>query len=191
MCTAKSFFTIVILSLSILSFGQSINANWEQELTKAIDAFKKCDQTMVNNVNPCSKYIGESVNTVYKVNDFYSEKLGRYLTGTEIIKYLESSDQWKELGYAYDQKALNEANDYANANKAVVAVRFEDVEKIGGVAVILPGQMITSGYWGFDVPNSASFIINEPEKSYVNEGLSYAFRRTMIRMVVIYGRIYE
>lgn len=190
MCTAKSFFTIVLLSLSILSFGQSINANWEQELNKAIDAFKKCDQTMVNNVNPCSKYIGESVNTVYKVNDFYSEKLGRYLTGTEIIKYLESNDQWKVLGYAYDQKALNEANDYANANKAVVAVRFDDVEKIGGVAVILPGKMITSGYWGFDVPNSASFIINEPEKSYVNEGLSYAFRRTMIRTVVIYGKIY-
>lgn len=187
---AKSFFTIILISLSIHSFGQSINANWEQVLTKAIADFKTCDQTMVKNVNPCSKHIGESINTVYKVNDFYSEKLGRYLTGTEIIEYLKSNDQWKILGYAYDQKALNEANTYANANKAVIAVRFDDIEKIGGVSVILPGKMVKSGSWGFDVPNSASFFINAPEKSYLNEGLSYAFKRTMIRTVVIYGKQY-
>lgn len=190
MSNVKSFFTIVFVSLSILSFGQSINANWEQELTTAVEAFKNCDQTMVNNVNPCSKYIGESFKTVYNVNDFYSEKLGRYLTGTEIIKYLKSSNQWKVLGYAYDQKVLNEAHDYANAKKAVMAVRIDEVENIGGVSIILPGELVKSGYWGYNVPNSASFFINEPHESYLNEGLSYAFRRTMIRTVVIYGRIY-
>lgn len=190
MSTSKLLSSLALFLFCDLCFGQSIDANWEQKLTTAIDEFKKCDQTSVKNVNPCSKYIGESINTIYNVNDFYSTELGRYLTGTEIIEYLKVGNKWEVLGYAYDQKALNTANEYANANKAVIAIRLDEVEKIGHVSVILPGKMSKSGSWGFEVPNSASFFINEPQKSYLNEGLSYAFKRTMIRTVVIYGRKY-
>ncbi len=185
----KFFFFINFSFLASFLYGQSINSNWEQELTNSIEAFKKCNQTIVNNVNPCSKYIGESVNSVYEVNDFYSEQLGRYLWGAEIIDYLKSDNQWKLLGYGYDQKALTEAQNYANENKAVVAVYLNE-EQIGHVSLILPGKLTPSGSWGFSVPNSASFFISEPQKSYVNKGLSYAFTRSMIRTVTIYGRNY-
>ena len=183
-------FSILIFSVSVGSlFGQSINSHWNQELSDSIEVFKNCNQTFVDGVNPCSKFIGESINSVYKVNDFYSEKLGKYLTGSEIIEYLKSSSQWKSLGFAYDQTALSEAQNYANKNKAVVAVYMNE-DEIGHVSLILPGKVTKSGSWGLDVPNSASFFISDPQKSYINQGLSYAFTRSMIRTVMIYGRQY-
>ena len=183
-------FSILIFSVSAGSlFGQSINSNWNQQLSDSIEVFKNCNQTFVDGVNPCSKFIGESINSVYKVNDFYSDKLGRYLTGSEIIEYLKSSSQWKSLGFAYDQTALSEAQNYANEKKAVVAVYMNE-DEIGLVSLILPGKVAKSGSWGLDEPNSASFFISDPQKSYINQGLSYAFTRSMIRTVMIYGRQY-
>ena len=168
MTIVKSYITLIFLSFAVLTFGQSINNNWKEELSKSIEAFKKCDQTFVNGVNPCSKYIGEAVKTVYQVNDFYSQESVRYLTGTEIIEYLKSGDQWKLLGYGYDQKALSEAQDYANSNKAVVAVYLSD-EQIGHVSLILPGKLIKSGSWGFDVPNSVSFFIKSDFSCHITK----------------------
>lgn len=185
----KIVFVLIYFGFAGSLFAQSINSDWEQELANSIEGFKKCDQTFVNGVNPCGKFIGESVNTVFEVNDFYSEKLGRYLSGAEIINYLKSGNQWKLLGYAYDQKALTEAQSYANENKAVIAVYMNE-EQLGNVSLILPGKLTKSGSWGFDVPNSASFFISDQQKSYSNKGLSYAFTRSMIKTVMIYGREY-
>ena len=185
----KIAFILIYFGFTGSLFAQSINSGWEQELANSIETFKKCDQTFVNGVNPCGKFIGESVNTVFEINDFYSEKLGRYLSGAEIINYLKSGNQWKLLGYAYDQKALTEAQSYANENKAVIAFYMNE-EQLGHVSLILPGKLTKSGSWGSDVPNSASFFINDQQRSYSNKGLSYTFTRSMIRTVMIYGREY-
>ena len=189
MTIVKGFITSIFLSFAILTLGQNINDNWKQNLTQSIDDFKKCDQNFVNGVNPRSKFIGEAVNNTYKVNDFYVKNLGRYMTGTEIITYLKQENQWKLVGHGYDQKALSEAQNYANENKAVVVAYLND-EQIGHVSLVLPGKLIKSGTWGYDVPNSASFFINDPQKSYLDKGLSYAFNRNMIRTLLIYVRLY-
>lgn len=180
------FFFVIISSNSI---GQQINPTWEKDLTTAVEAFKVCKGTIENNVNPCSKFTGESVNKIYKVNDFYSDELKRYLTNTEITKSLEENSHWKKLGFGLSQESLTEAQNSANSKKAVVAV-FSDDNGIGHVAIILPGSLTPSGSWGLNVPNSASFFMNSPSRSYTGKSISYAFTKSMINKVIIYERIY-
>lgn len=185
----KNWFTIIVFFFYSLSYSQSINSNWKQELTNEFDQFRACENTAETGINPCNKFIGRSLRTVYKVNDFYAKELGRYMLVSEIEGFLKDSKRWTLLGHGYEQEALNKAQDYANAKKAVVAVYLNE-ENLGHLAIILPGALQPSGSWGFQVPNSAAYFMSEPEKSYMNKGLSYSFPRNLIKEVLIYGRNY-
>lgn len=180
---------IAYLLLPTRSQGQTVSANWHPSLNKSVSAFKTCDQTVDGGVNPCSKYTGEAVKTVYQVNDFYSSSLGRYMTGSEINKYLHSTTKWKKIGNAFDQKALAEAQHAANDKKAVVATYIDDTD-LGHVSIVIPGDMVKSGSWGLEVPNSTSFFMHKPENSYTNKALSYAFPRSTLMKVELYVREY-
>ena len=177
---------IFFLLLFAPSYGQTLNNNWEQELAASLKQFMKCTNS---GGTACNNYVGESLTKVYKVNDFYSSKLGRYMMVSEIEKYLAEEGKWTLLGHVYDQKTLTEAQQSANSKKAVVALYTND-EGIGHISLILPGELHTSGSWGLKVPNSASFFANQPENSYIGKGLSYAFGKNMIKDVVLYVRNY-
>jgi hypothetical protein len=170
-------------------FCQKLNTGWQDELTVELKEFLNCENTTANGVNACNPFIGKTLKTVYEIDDFYAKEAGRYMLVSEIENHLEKSGKWTLLGKAYDQKALAEAQKRANAKNAVVAIYTND-EDLGLVSYILPGELKQSGSWGFEVPNSASFIISEPEKSYVNKGLSYGFKRNLIKDVRIYARNY-
>ncbi len=187
MIIKKALLSIVLLVISANLFGQGINQNWSSELEKAVNDFKSCKSSSNSEVNPCSKFIGESVKTVYKVNDFYSDELGRYLTGTEIVTFLGSSTTWTKLGPVYEQANLDKAQELANSGKAVLAVYMGE-DQLGHVSIILPGDLTASGSWGLKVPNSASFFMHSPQRSFLNKALSYAFTRNMIRNVTIFIR---
>lgn len=161
---------------------------YNPQLENSIDAFTRCNENLENEVYTCNQFIGESILTVYEVDDFYAKKLGRYLSGTEIIAFVASNDQWQLLGNANDQKTLIDALSYANDNKAVIAVYMDDVEKLGHTALILPGKLVKSPSWELDVPNSISYFMNDPKKSYFNKGLSFAFKKTIKGSALIYGR---
>src|SRR5690349_14210331 len=97
--------------------GQSLNPNWNTELKNSLQQFLTCkDETA------CNQYMGESLQTVYKIKDFYSPKLGRQMRAGEIATYLKETKQWTNAGHAYDQSVLKLAQEQANAKKAVVAV---------------------------------------------------------------------
>lgn len=186
------FFAILLIAAMISctsGIKRNLNLNWKQDLTTSIEAFKECDQTLQNGVNPCGKYIGESVNLVYNVNDFYSEKLGRYLSVTEIIEYLNTGNEWVSLGKATDQIALTEAQNLANSQNAVIAAYLGE-DKTGHVSIILPGTLTKSGAWGMEAPNSVSFFIANKGKSYLDKGLSYAFNKNMLGHVTLFARNY-
>ena len=183
----RVLFSIALVFIAQVTLAQKLNQNWEGELTTAIKEFKTCRNTGNLDVSPCSKYIGSSFKTVYGVNDFYSNTRGRYLTGTEIVKFLDADAAWTKLGPAYLQENLDQAQEIANSGKAVMAVYLGD-DNLGHVSIILPGELASSGSWGMKVPNSASFFMNIPSKSYMNKALSYAFTRNMIKNVVIYTR---
>jgi hypothetical protein len=170
------------------SFSQSLNENWKQDLAASLEEFLQCANTSGAKYQ-CSGYIGESIKKVYKTNAFFSDKLSRYLQINEISKSVVENGQWTPIGYAYDQKALDEAQQQANANKAVIAV-YTTPSGIGHIALILPGKLQYSGSWGFNVPNAASFVFNEAEKSFIDKGLSYAFTKSMIKDVMLYSRKY-
>jgi hypothetical protein len=168
--------------------AQSINSNWKQDMNSLLEKFMTCTASGSDNAT-CSAFISESINKVYKINGLYSDKSKRYLQLKEVSKNFDDASQWTQLGHAYDQKVLTDAQDLANAHKAVVAV-YRTAEGVSHVALILPGEIQFSGTWNFKVPNSASFVLNDPSKSYVGKGLSYAFSRTMIKDVLLYVKKY-
>lgn len=183
----NSIFITLFLSSFSVSFGQTVNSNWKQELAQSLEAFINCEDS--ENNKQCYKYLGQSVNTVYKVNDFYSKESGRYMLPNEIADFVSNGSKWELLGPAYDKNALDKAQSYANAKKATIAV-YKAADGQGHVALILPGDLQASGSWGLKVPNSASFFLSDHQKSYVGKGLSYAFTKDMLKDVVVYGRKY-
>ena len=185
----KICFTLGVIFLSPVSFGQKLNGNWEKDLMASFNKFLDCTSTGEGALETCGVYTGESLSTVYQLKDFYSESLGRYLVATEIAKFLKDNKQWSVLGHGYEQTALTEAQKYANERKAVVAVYLNE-QGLGHTALILPGELQPSGSWRMRVPNSSSFFASEPDKSYVGKGLSYAFVKNMIKDVLIYARKY-
>ena len=185
----KSALTVIMLTtLSFAAHSQSLNANWKQDLTNAMKTFLGCQDTLNKN-SGCSKFLGESLHIVYRINDFYSQKTGRYMTASEIASFLKSSNQWKLLGPSYDQKTLTKAQEHANAKKAVVAV-YTSTFGSSHVVLINPGVLQSSGSWGLSVPTATSFPLSQPEKSFVDKGLSFAFGKLLMKDVSIYVRNY-
>lgn len=184
----KLYLTFAIIVVTTSSFSQSLNQNWKRDLAESFQQFVECTSSNGEKYQ-CSSFIGESIAKVYKTNAFFSDKLSRFLHINEITKSAFESGQWNQIGYAYDQKALDQAQEEANRSKAVIAV-YMTPNGIGHIALILPGKLQYSGSWGFNVPNAASFFFNDSEKSFVDKGLSYAFSKNMIKDVVLYARKY-
>ena len=178
--------TFLAIIASSLSNAQSNSQNWRKDLEGSLQKFIECTNSAGEKYE-CSSFIGEAMAKVYKTDAFYSQKLNRYLRINEISKSMVENGQWNQLGFAYDQEALTEAQKQANANKAVIAV-YATSSGIAHIAVILPGKLQYSGSWGFHVPNAASFLFNDSEKSFVDKGLSYAFSKSMIKDVVLYSK---
>ncbi|NJN25765.1 MAG: hypothetical protein HC819_07265 [Cyclobacteriaceae bacterium] len=182
-------FTFLLLMFSLAGYAQKIDKEWKSLLNTNIESFRKCDQRSGNDTKFCSSATAESINKIYKIEDFYSKSQGRYMNNSEIVEVLNATGKWKLIGYAYEQEALDKAQELANKNMATLAYYAND-DLSGNVSIILPGELSTSGSWGFNVPNSATFFMEEPGKSYSDKGLSYAFSRSILRKVMIYAREY-
>jgi hypothetical protein len=173
--------------LTSFAHAQNLNKNWQKDLNAALAEFKSCNNTPINGINPCNKFLGESLKKVYNINDFYNSQKGRYMLVEEMSDYLASNSQWTELGGIFDQEVLNKAQANANDGKAVVAL-FIDSDGLGHMSLILPGKMHTSATWSLKVPNSSSFFTAKPEDAYVNKGLSYAFNKSQAVRVKLFSR---
>lgn len=166
--------------------AQSLNPSWEKDLSTSLDQFVKCSSTAEGK---CSEAQGESLNIVYKVDDFFSAKQGRHMTVSEVSSFLKQSSTWTSIGPAYTQTTLVQAQQLANEKKAVVAV-YQNAASVGHVVLIVPGELEPSGSWGLKVPAAASFFLPEPSRSFVNKGLSFAFTKSMLKDITLYVRKY-
>ena len=182
----RCYLLVIISFLASVAYGQGINSAWKTELNSSLQQFLNCQNSTTGN-SECIQYMGESLKKIYKVNDFYSTKSGRYMTASEISIYLKESQKWKVIGPSYEQKTLAIAQDMANSGKPVVAVYINSTG-IGHVVVITPGQLQPSGSWGLNVPNVVSFFPSQPDKSFVDKGLSFAFGKNLMKDIMIYGR---
>ena len=182
----KKYPFLLLTFIASVGYGQGINNAWKTELNSSLQQFFNCQNSAAGKTE-CLQFMGESVKKIYKVNDFYSIKSGRYMNATEISSFLKESDKWKVIGPTYEQKTLTAAQELANSGKAVVAV-YMNSAGIGHMVVITPGQLQSSGSWGLNVPNVVSFFPSQPDKSFVDKGLSFAFGKNLIKDILIYGR---
>jgi hypothetical protein len=183
----NAFLCLILAFLAAPTFAQRLNPEWKPELESALEQFSACQNSPGSTT--CNNYLGESLKKVYRIDDFYSQESGRYLVATEIAAFLKKSDSWTVLGHSYEQKALTAAQEFANSKRAVVAVYMND-EGIGHVVVITPGHLVPSGSWGLSVPNVVSFFPSQPNKSFVDKGLSFDFGKNLMKDILIYGRNY-
>ncbi|WGH75490.1 hypothetical protein P8625_15705 [Tenacibaculum tangerinum] len=184
----KTIYAILALLLTSHAVtAQELNPNWKSDLTNMLHEFLQCNEP-IDDISPCNKFVSEALQSAYGVNDFYSTEKNRHLIANEIYSYLKTSSKWTLLGKASDQNTLNNAQGYANLKKAVVAVYKGDVH--GHIALILPGTLSQSSTWNLKVPNSASFFIYKPNKSYIGKKMSFAFSSTDKDKVLLYGRNY-
>jgi hypothetical protein len=187
---ARLIFVLILFCISLnsnVTKAQGLNSKWKEELAASLEQFMQCGKDNESTAS-CAGYTGKALTTLYKVNDFYSQQSGRYMTASEITKYLQESEGWENFGHPYDQKILDKAQQHANSRKAVVAV-YQNSQGIGHVVVITPGSLQPSGSWGLKVPNAASFFASDPHRSFIDKALSFAFAKTMLRDVTIYGRL--
>lgn len=140
----KKYITIIYFFFFSVSYSQSINIHWKRDLNNELKQFRVCENNATEGINPCNSFLGNMLSTVYQINDFYSEKLGRHMRVIEISAYLKNNNHWILLGHAYEQKALSEVQKYANAKKAVVAI-YANKKGIGSISLILPGELKPSG----------------------------------------------
>lgn len=179
------FILLLVTLFSSSGYSQGINNSWKNDLNSSMQQFLNC-QSGSGADGECIRYMGESLKKIYKVNDFYSSKSGRYMTASEIASYVKTSEKWKMIGPSYDQKTLATAQELANSGKPVVAV-YMNSAGIGHVVVITPGQLQPSGSWGLNVPNVVSFFPSQPDKSFIDKGLSFAFGKNLMKDILIYG----
>lgn len=119
----------------------------------------------------CRSFLAQSVEHMYGIKDFGSD--ATFASASEIGKRVSTDATWEHIGSASDPEVLKKAVSSADCGQAVLAVMTSDSGS--HVAMILPGAMSPSGNWKMEVPNSASFFMNNPAKSYTGKPLSHAF----------------
>lgn len=181
----KSFVYIVVGLIVFPVFGQQNEQEWKKDVESMLYEFMQCKE-VIDDISPCNHFLGKALKRIYSIDDFERpNQPSQFLTANEVATYVTTSDKWTLLGPASSQEVLNEAQGYANVKKAVIAVL--PAQPYGHVAIVLPGNLEESQQWGgLKVPNSASFFLNRPQKSYIGKKLSFAFSTP--DGVKIYGR---
>ncbi|MCM0001110.1 MAG: hypothetical protein NBV68_17195 [Erythrobacter sp.] len=119
----------------------------------------------------CNYFAGKVIADLYGFDDFALPG-GGWMTANAIASEAASNPAWRRIGGASDQAALTAAARAATAGRPVIAVKTGSP---GHVALVLPGDVKRSGTWDRDVPNSASFSLDNVDKAYAFCRLSYAF----------------
>ena len=182
----RNFFHLLILLLPLSISAQGVSETWKSDLEAVLAEFKACEAPE-DNMALCHNFLDKALETVYGVNAFYSEEKQRFLTGNEIVELLSQSANWEPLGNGSDTEALQNAQDQANAGKAVVAA-YSAPDGSGHIALIIPGSSSPSGKWQSSVPNAASFFMDDHARSFVGKPLSYSFKGEIRSEVFLYMR---
>jgi hypothetical protein len=179
-----------LLLFGLLAGATPDDANiWEKEMNSLLYQYLSCKDP-IDDISPCNLFLARSLKTVYGIADFDSPgKNPPCMTANQVATFVSQNPKiWTMLGIATNQETLNSAAGYSKRKKPVIAVL--EGHPHGHVALILPGELVKSESWGLYVPNSASFFLNNPKKSYVGEPLSKAFTLKDAADVRIYGRNY-
>jgi len=163
---------IVCSGLLLITAAYSFTADWKTSLTQMQSDFISCKSQ--NKGAECKTYVAKALKAIYGISDFdASNKPGGALDINAVANYIKKDSKWKLLGDASSQDILKQAQDDANNNKAVVAMMVSD-NGADHIAIIAPGTLTACG--SLKYPNSISFFINNPDKSYISKPLAYSFK---------------
>lgn len=173
----RKTFKLSIILTYLISFP--INANQRQQwLVNHLDIMQQemvCkDEEPNNDKSPCNYFASNVLYKGWGISDFGST--GEHKLANQILEYVKGSIEWVYLGNGDNQDALIKAQKLANAGYPVYAISTGSPN--GHVAIIIPGSLSSSGTWKLDVPNSASFRLDQPldtNKTYVGKKLSYSW----------------
>lgn len=149
--------------------------------TQVYNQFIDCKET-TDDKHGCKEYVAMLIDAQYGVSDF--DMGDSYVPYDEIAGMVIAADNWTNIGWANDQDVLNKALEYANNDRAVIVL---DPDKPNnGVALVMPGEMSHSSGWDMDVPVCAFLHMKNPEKSFLDQTLAYAFGKA--KGLMVYAR---
>jgi len=166
--------------------SQESTPEWQADVNRMLSEFLAC-KTPIDDRSPCNVFLGRALKRVYGIADFgLPGTPDSFLSANAIADKVATDSNWTFLGTADVQQKLDQAQGYANLNKAVIAVYKSSGH--GHVCLIYPGKMQLSSTWNTLVPNSASFPLDDPTHAYVGGPLSKAFGVDKRGDVKFYGR---
>ena len=178
---------LAIACIILLHFnGRAQGANWEQTLNQTMGEFKTCMSSEDKNV--CQTYTARAIRQVYKINDFYNSSSKTDMSPFEIQEFVKGSSNWTDVGQAYKSETLIKAQELSNSGKAVLVVLKGNTPADAHVSLLLPGELQNSGSWAMRVPNVSAFFTHNPDNSFVNKSISYAYTKGMMLNLEIYAR---
>jgi hypothetical protein len=166
--------TVISIGLLLAASNFSFIGDWKTDANTILTDFQTCKSS--GKGAECKTYAAKAIEKIYGIKDFdAANKPGGMLDVNGVANYIKKDSKWKLLGDASSPDILKQAQDDANANKAVVAMMVSD-NGADHIAVIAPGNLTTCGKTGMKCPNSVSFFINNPAQSYVSKPLAYSFK---------------
>ncbi|HDI8306227.1 TPA: hypothetical protein PPD39_001871 [Acinetobacter baumannii] len=195
-CIMKNFFCCV-MTIPIIGIAEAncpvspVNTpstNAEKLTVSKLGQFLKCDPgDPLNDQTPCNTFASRGLEAIYGVDDF---KLGKnsYQSANQMWAFVNSPDsQWQKLGQVFNEQNNLCAQSMANTGWPVIALLKEPDH--GHVALVIPGQVQSSGSWGMLVANSASFSLNDINHVYLSKPLSKAFNANKAQKAMFFYRI--
>ncbi len=178
-------FTILIL-ITIVQFSFAQDDTLKASLNQTLTDFKNCMSSESKTV--CEGYTSKALIQVFNISDFYNSTNQKEMSPFEIQQFVSKSSQWTKLGSVYQVDVLTKAQELSNAGKAVIVILEDDSPTNVHVSIVLPGNLQTSGSWGRRVPSVAAFFTHDPDKSFVDKSISYAYTKNMMLKLQVYAR---
>ncbi len=164
--------TTICTGLILVIVALSFTTDWKTDLNQMLTDFSTCKSQSKG--AECKTYVAKALKKIYGISDFdAANKPGGFMDINAVANYIKKDSKWKVLGDASSQDVLKQAQDAANNNKAVVAMMVSD-NGADHIAIIAPGTLVACG--SLKYPNSISFFLNNPDKSYISKPLAYSFK---------------
>lgn len=168
--------------------------NWsKQKVEGFVGAFQRCKSAR-DDMTPCNFFVLDVVRNVFNLTDFEGIP-GDFTRANQLADFLAQNPLWEKLGTASSQDALNKAQAEANNGNAVIAVwKNPDPNKMGHVALVIPGSLTQSGErWNYMmVPNAAQTRngdkFGDVSGVWIGRPLFFSFGHKKQNDVVLYVR---
>ena len=159
---------------------------WSTAIAWAEERLSVCNAERAwEDAAPCRSFVAEALHRVFGLDDFMAGE--RYLSMSGVAEKIRRiGSDWREIGGATSQSALDRAQRGANDGQPVLAI-YRDAG-FDHIALILPGDGTASKSWKRRMPNAASIIGTGAEHSFLGAPLSYAFSSTKAAKVTLYRR---